>query len=357
MSENALKNVSNQKKLTLLVFLALIIVTALIFFGYFYQNSITTAEEKEALTATGTIEAKSVMASFKVAGRISTLYVEEGSKVEKDQKLAELENSQLAAKLTQAQGAYQAALSQAEEAEKAIALTEQQIAATIARLEAKVAQAEVNLNDAKQLYDRMKVLHESEAISDSEFEKAQNGYEAAQQQLKEAQAALDEAIASKIKVQVAQSQYQAALGQSEQAKGALEEAQAYMNDTLLKSPISGYITQLFLEEGEMVNAGTPVFEITDLAHPYVKVYISERKIGRVRLNQPVEVKVDAYPNKTFKGKVVWINDAGEFAVKKAVSDQHEHDLRSFEVKIELPNPDLLLKVGMTATVKILEGAE
>ena len=84
------------------------------------------------------------------------------------------------------------------------------------------------------------------------------------------------------------------------------------------------------------------------------MFISEKKIGRVRLGQKVEIRVPAFPDKVFEGKVVFINNAGEFAVKKAVNEQYQHDIRSFEVKIDVPNQDLLLKVGMTANVKILE---
>lgn len=135
----------------------------------------------------------------------------------------------------------------------------------------------------------------------------------------------------------------------------MQEAETYLRNTHLKAPISGYITKKFLEAGEMVGAGTPVFEITDLEHTYVKVYIDERKIGRVHLNQAVEVRVDSFPGRVFKGKVVYISDAGEFAVRKAVNEQYDHDIRSFEVKIDIPNPDLVLKTGMTARVKILEG--
>jgi len=121
--------------------------------------------------------------------------------------------------------------------------------------------------------------------------------------------------------------------------------------------MSGYITQKYLQLGEMLNAGTPVFEITDLAHTYVNIYISEDKIGRVQLNQEAEITVDAFPERVFKGKVVLVNGAGEFAVKKAINEQYEHDIRSFKVKIDVPNSDLALKTGMTARVKIIEGAE
>ena len=104
----------------------------------------------------------------------------------------------------------------------------------------------------------------------------------------------------------------------------------------------------------MLNSGTPVFEITNLKNTYVKVFIDEKKIGRVREGQEVEVSLVAYPDEVFPGKVVWINPAGQFAVKKAINEQYSHDIRSFEVKNDIPNDDFKLKTGMTASVKIIE---
>lgn len=357
MATNNIDNIAKGNKKLLFLFLGIASLALVLTIGYFTKNSVTAANQKNELTAIGTIEARTALASFKIPGKLDTILVEEGAKVQKGQELATLENNQLLAKLNQAEGALSAATSTARQANEAVDLTAQQVEATIAQMQAKVAQAEVAVKNAQQLYDRVSILHENNAVSANEFDKVQNNYHLAQSQLAEAQAALNQAISARLQVQTAQSQYQAAQGQSSQAQGAVEEAQSYLADAHLKAPIAGYITQKFLEEGEMLNAGTPVFEVTDLEHPYVKVYISEKKIGRVYLNQPVEVRVEAFPNQVFKGKVVWINDAGEFAVKKAVNEQHEHDIRSFEVKIDIPNAELLLKVGMTAQVKLLEGAK
>jgi HlyD family secretion protein len=358
MPTNPLAEIEKNKKRTLTIMISIVAITALIFTGYVLANNNPKQTKTEnALTITGTIEARSAIASFKVPGKLENMLVDEGAQVKNGQQLAVLENSQLMAKLTQAEGAAQAAESQSQQAKEAITLTEQQVETTISQLQAKVAQAEVGVKNAKQLYDRMVVLQEGSAVSQNDFEQAENGYELAKNQLAEAQAGLDQAIASRTKIATAQSQYQASLGQSQQAQGAVQEAQAYLHDAQLKAPIAGFITQKYLEIGEMLNAGTPVYEITDLEHPYVKVYISEDKIGQIGLNQKVDVKVSAFPDKVFTGKVVWINNAGEFAVKKAVNEQHQHDIRSFEVKIDLPNPDLLLKVGMTATVNLLEEAK
>ncbi|MCF8011950.1 MAG: efflux RND transporter periplasmic adaptor subunit [Clostridiales bacterium] len=355
MSNNALARVQQQKRLIFIFFAVLAALTVFIFTCYFYNNEKTIAGERSSLTATGTIEARDAMASFKIPGKLESLPVEEGSKIKKGQELASLENKQLTAKLSQAKGAYKAAQSQAEQAAQSMQLTSETIEAAVGQAKAKVAQAKIGVKNAKQQYERIKTLHDQGAISSDKYDKAKNNYDKAQGQLEQAESALDEALASRTKVQIARAQYEAARGQSIKARGALEEAQSLVEDCHLKAPIQGYITQKYLEEGEMVNAGTPVYEVTDLAHPYVKVFISEEKIGCVHLQQETKVKVDAYPDKIFKGKVVWINDAGQFAVEKAINEIHQHNIRSFEVKINVPNPDLQLKTGMTAEIRFLEG--
>ena len=348
-------NVLNKKKIAVAVLLAVVVIgAASMLYGYFYHQQQALAVERNSLTATGTIEATTAMASFKVPGRINNFLANEGDRVEKGQELGTLEDAELRAKLAQAQGLSQAAQGSVQQAGDAVNLTSETVNASIEQAQALVAKAQVGVTNTKQQYDRVKVLHESGAASDSQLDQAANAYQAALSDLDAAQGKLNEALAARMQVQVAQSQSLAAAGNASAAQGGVQEAQAYLNNTHLKSPISGYITQKLLEAGEMVNAGTPVMEVTDLKHTYVKVYIDEKKIGRVQLGQTAEIKVDAYPHKVFKGKVVWINDAGQFAVHKAVNEQYNHDIRSYEVKIDLPNPKLELKTGMTATVKILE---
>ncbi|MFA6808317.1 MAG: efflux RND transporter periplasmic adaptor subunit, partial [Eubacteriales bacterium] len=296
-----------------------------------------------------------VMASFKVPGKLEKTLVDESDKVEIGQELASLEGQEISADVTAAHGAYEAASGQAQQASDAVSLTSQQVESAIAQVQAKVAQAEIGVKDAEASYERASKLFESGVVAKKTLEDATNAYDLAKSKLAEAQAGLDQAVSARINVQIAQSTCQAAQGAVEQASGAVQKAEAYLQNTHLVSPMSGYITQKYLQVGEMLNAGTPVFEITDLVQPYVNIYISEDKIGRVKLNQEAEITVDSFPDKVFKGQVVLINDAGEFAVKKAINEQYEHDIRSFAVKVDIPNPDLELKTGMTAKVKIIEG--
>ncbi|OQA10624.1 MAG: putative multidrug resistance protein EmrK [Firmicutes bacterium ADurb.Bin373] len=345
--------IKTKKIMTITLFLVIITLAALLFFSLYKSRAVTIAAQ-ESLTTTGTVEAKKVTASFKVAGRIENMLAEEGSRVEQGQELARLDSRELSAKLNQASGAFDAAMAQARYAGESVPLTSRQIETAIEQAQAKVSQAEVGVETARDLYERMEDLYKNSAVSEKTYTDAKNSYALAQNVLKEAQAALDQALAARLKVDLAQAQYEAAAGQSSQAGGAVQEAQAYLDNTHLLAPISGFITQKNLEQGEMVNAGTPVFEISDLLHTYVKVFISEKKIGRVLLGQDVEITVDTYPDRVYHGNVVWINDAGEFAVRKAVNEQYDHDIRSFEVKIDVPNPDLSLKTGMTARVNIIE---
>ena len=347
-------NLLQSKKIAAAVFFIALIAVAGLIFSHFYQNETAMTEEDNSLTATGAVEAETLKTSFKVAGRIETLLVEEGDSVEKGQEIAVLDSTEISAKVAQAEGAYAAAKAQADQAQMAVEITNKTVEAKISQVKAKIAQAKTDLKNAQQTYDRVNKLHSGGVATDAQFDEATNNLEAKKSQLAEAKAGLDEAVAARDSVAVAQAKYEAAIGQVQQAKGAVAEAQAYMNNTHLKSPISGYITQKYLEVGEICDAGTPVVEISDLENTYVKVFFSETKIGRIMLQQKAQVVLEAFPEKTFEGKVNWISNAGDFAVKKAVNDLNEHDVRSFEVKVAIPNDDLALKTGMTATVEIAE---
>ncbi|MEN6460362.1 MAG: efflux RND transporter periplasmic adaptor subunit [Syntrophomonas sp.] len=348
-----LSNLDKKKKSVIILFVVLI-AGILFITGFFVKRQVTLNNQRDSLTATGTIEARTVMASFKIPGQIENLLVDEGSQVVAGQELAVLDSRELQAKLAQAQGAYQATQGQASQANSAIPLTSQTIEAAIQQAQAGVVKAQVGVKNARQKYDRAQSLFESGAASQSQLDEASDNYNASQNDQQLAQGKLNEALAARLKVQTSQYQYDAAVGQSNQAQGAIQEAQTYLDNTHLLAPTSGYITEKTLEQGEMISAGTPLFEITDLTHTYVKVFIDEQKIGRVKLNQTAQIKVDSFPNRVFTGRVVWINEAGQFAVKKAINDQYSHDIRSFEVKIDVPNNDLALKTGMTAMVTILE---
>ncbi|WP_318258534.1 efflux RND transporter periplasmic adaptor subunit [Geobacter anodireducens] len=119
----------------------------------------------------------------------------------------------------------------------------------------------------------------------------------------------------------------------------------------LKTPVKGVVLRKNVEGGETVTAGTPIFTVGDLEHPWVKIYVKEDKLGLVKLGQKAEVTVDTYPGKTFEGVVTYISPEAEFTPKN-VQTQEERVKLVFGIKVNVDNPNQELKPGMPADVRI-----
>jgi HlyD family secretion protein len=286
----------------------------------------------------GFVEATQVNAAFKVPGRVSSILVQEGETVRAGQMLALLESRELDAKLLQAQGAEAAAAAKRNQAAAAASM---QVPISHSQLQA--AQADLRIKQTS--YDRLKQLYEAGGIPEQKLDEATAALDAAKAAEQSAQAMLQQ-------VEIRQAEAMAAAGAAEQASGAVEEAKAYVDNCALYAPCDGTITLITVDPGEMVSAGAPVIEITDTTNPWVIINVAEDQIGRVALGASADITVASYPEKIFPGTIIWISDAGDFAVKKAVGEIERHDLRTFKVKISLQNPAGLLKTGMTATARI-----
>jgi HlyD family secretion protein len=137
-----------------------------------------------------------------------------------------------------------------------------------------------------------------------------------------------------------------------QARAALHLAEERLADTTIYAPIAGVILTKNLEAGEIVSAGTPVYTIGDLAHPWVTVYVKEDKLGLVKLQQTARVAVDSYPDKTYSGTVTSIASEAEFSPKNVQTKEERVNL-VFAVEVSVENPNGELKPGMPADVTIL----
>jgi HlyD family secretion protein len=330
-----------------------IVLTGVTFFGFSIQQD-KLAADRQRINNIGYIEAKEVTVAFKVPGKIEKIMVEEGDCVKAGDVLAVLESKEIAAKVKQAEGALEMAQAKYEQAQIGENLQGEVSESQIEMAKGVLAQAQANLDAMTATWERVQKLYEKGSVSEQKRDEVRAQYEAALGAVAQAQGALASAIAGEKQVQIRESDVRAVVGALRQAEGAYEEAMAYLENCTLKAPCDGTITLRTMDAGEMVNAGTPVFTITDLANTWVQINVPEDKIGRVKLGQEAEVRVDSFPGEVFKGTVTWISDVGEFAVKKAVNEQYEHDIKTFKVKIAIPNQELKLKVGMTAVVNIKE---
>ena len=264
----------------------------------FLTASVSRGDIVERVEATGTLEAvTTVQVGTQVSGTIKTLYADFNSRVRKGQVVAELEPSLFQTQVDQAR-------------------------ATVTRLEADVERAHVDVDDTEVKLRRANELWEKQLIAQTDLETAQANARQAQAALKAAQA------------QVAQS------------RASLSQAQVNIGHTIIRAPIDGVVISRNVDVGQTVaasmSAPTLFVIANDLSRMRVSASIDESDIGRVHAGQPVTFRVDAYPNETFAGKVSQVR----------LQPVTEQNVVSYVTMIDVPNPDLKLKPGMTANVTV-----
>ncbi len=257
-------------------------------------------KKDDQLSASGTIEITEVEVSSKLAGKIEKLLVDEGDSVLKDQVLIELETKELQAQLKQAQAAYQVSLAQ-------------------------LAQSKSNSENLKTNLDRTRELFKAGS--------------ATQQQLDD----------QETKYQMAKDQFNSATHLTEQNKAMIDLIKVNLDNMVIKSPINGLVLSKNTEIGEVVSPGSSLLTLGDLFRPWVKIYIKEPDLGKVKLGQKAQVKIDTYPDKVFEGKVTYISSQAEFTPKN-IQTKEERVKLVFGIKVSLDNPLQILKPGMPADV-------
>jgi HlyD family secretion protein len=178
--------------------------------------------------------------------------------------------------------------------------------------------------------------------------------EALRSQVDQSQAALRSVEAGAGLVTQRAREVEAARAAVAQARAAVSLALIIRSHARLRSPMAGVVVSRSVEVGDLVAAGAPVLTVADLTRPYLRVYVAETDLGRVKLGQPVEVRVDAFPGRVFRGAVAEISDRAEFTPGN-VQTREERVKLVFAVKVELSNPDGVLKPGLPADAVILTG--
>ena len=290
------------------------------------------------LVLSGNIEVTDAQLGFKVSGRVAERLVSEGERVKAGQLIARLDDAEQRAQLS---------LRRAELAGADAALAEleagsrpQEIAAAEATLRSMEAERDRTRLDAA----RQQELRGKDAIADRELE-------ASQAQLKIAEARAAE-IGERLKlVKEGPRPEDIAQGRArvEQTRAAVALAETQLENTRLVSPLTGVVLSHNIEPGEYVSPGTPIVTVADLAHVWVRAYISQTDLGRIRLGEKVAVRTDTFPEKTYEGTVGFIASEAEFT-PKTVQTAKERVKLVFRVKVDLANANDELKPGMPADV-------
>ena len=325
-----------KRKIIPLVLLVAVVAGGSAFYitNWKYHTSDTT------LKISGNIEAHESLVGFKVQGRLTELPVEEGQTVKAGDLLARLDQTDYRQQVD-----IDEALVRNREAELQLSLSGSRIQEKKSAGQATVdAQAALDLSEADAR--RYQALYEKEVVSAqirdtyaTNLKRARAGYERARQN----QDMVNEGVR---KEQIAISQ--AGVNAARQILGMSKIKLAY---TTLLAPTTGVALVRHAEVGEVVAPGAPVVTIADLDHLWLRGYISETDIGRVKLGQKVAVTCDSFPKKTYPGWISFISSHAEFT-PKSVETHKERVTLVYRIKIDLVNPYHELKPGMPADALI-----
>jgi HlyD family secretion protein len=314
------------------------------------------------IEASGRIEGREVtLAPKEIQGRVKNLLVDEGYKVQKGQLLAELESQQLDARFASLAANVANVDAQIKQASIDLSFTIKNSAASIAAAEAAVSAAAAKLARAhavqannKAEYERQTGLFREGVASKTAFDQATMNFQtsaadtdAAEKDLGQAEASLTIAQTSKDTIELKQQQLRALQEVRRAAVAQLAEARANIAEREIRAPVDGTILSRTVEVGDVVNPGSPVFVMVDMRRLYLKVYIPEPDIPKLKLGDPAEITVDAFSGRTFPARITKIYDQAEFTPKN-VETKEERVKLVFGVELTFTQPDPALKPGMPA---------
>lgn len=294
----------------------------------------------DTLLLSGNIEAHESVLGFQVPGRIADLVVDEGKWVEKDAILARLDDIDY-----RQQVAHDGAALQVARAQLTLALAgtrRQQIEASrqaVLDAQAELAQRKLDFRRADELLHENAISRERRDQAETALARAQAGY---QQALQNYNQAVEGTRKEDIDI---------ARANAERAEQALRLSEIQLEHTILRAPHDGVVTVRQSELGEVVAAGSPVMTVADLDHIWLRAYVSETDLGRIRWGQAATVRTDTYPGKAYTGRVSFIASEAEFT-PKSVETHKERVTLVYRIKIDLANPNHELKPGMPADVTI-----
>jgi membrane fusion protein YbhG len=170
---------------------------------------------------------------------------------------------------------------------------------------------------------------------------------AAEKDVARAEANLALARASADTIELKRQQLLAVAESRRTAVARLDEARANFAERLIVAPDNGTIVSRSVEVGDVVNPGSPIFHVVDMSRLYLKVFVPEPDIAKLRLGDSAEIFVDAFPARSFSARVSKISDQAEFTPKNVETAEERLKL-VFGVELAIVNPDGVLKPGMPA---------
>lgn len=373
------------------------VVILLLAVGGYFAWSRMKVDDEGVLRLSGNIEFKKVDIAFKTAGKLIELAVDEGANVTKGKIIARLDHEQMTRMRERDSATVLSAESQLLQLQTGIryqkemtkgetALRESEMRQAKAKLQElldgarpqELSQARSALEDLRTLraqagkeLDRAKQLIAKEDISQNQFDQYQTrsaslsaqvasaeqrlalltegprktDIEAARAAVARTEAALRMTEAQRLEILRREEDLAARRADISRAKSGVSVIDSQLDDTVAIAPIDGVVLLKSADPGEVLAAGTPIVTLGDIDHPWLRGYVPQSKLGRVKLGMPVAIHSDSYPGKTYRGKISFIASEAEFTPKQIQTTEERVKL-VYRIKVEVENPGRELKLNM-----------
>ncbi len=308
--------------------------------AYSWLQQPQNGDDGSQLALYGNIDIREAQLAFNGSEHIAEILVQEGDDVSKGQLLARLHTELLQARLAEAKASVEA------QRQMLIRLEAGSRPEEIRKAEAELQAAEAQAKAAHDSYRRVAQLLERKLASPQDEEQARSQADAAAAQVKAVQATLALLKAGARKEDIA-----AARAQLAAREAALAQAQQRLSDASLYAPADGIIRNRILEPGDMAFPQSPVLTLAFLDPVWVRAYLPEPMLGRVRLGATAWITTDSYPDKRYPGWVGYVSPTAEFTPKTVQTPELRTRL-VYSVRIFACNPDGELRLGMPVSVDI-----
>ncbi len=309
----------------------------------------------------GTVDGNEVIVSPQISGQLVKLDVDEGSEVKKGELIGEIDPRELEASLAAAKANVATLEASVQEARHNYSWTQGQTGASIEQADAGVTTTEAQLQQARvqlwrdqtdlarmqKLFAKGEVSAQDRDHAEAAVRMSQASVRALQQSVKAEEAAVAVAQANRKQVDARKSAVASSIAQLEQARATEAETATKLGYTKVYAPISGIVSVRVAKQGEVIDMGSPIVVLVDIDHLWVRAEVPETYIDSIQFGQ--KLRVELASGNALEGKVFFKGVESEYATERDVS-RTKRDIKTFAIKVAVPNPGRRLFLGMTATV-------
>ncbi|HMQ79208.1 MAG TPA: efflux RND transporter periplasmic adaptor subunit [Ignavibacteria bacterium] len=305
-----------------------------------YISGCGNGKDTNSISASGTIESVNVTISSKTSGTINKINFKEGDRVKKGDLLIEISHDLLDIQLRQSEAGVDLANAQLKLLRSGARRED------IKQSEDLVKQAKINMELALQDKERAEELYRQDATTKKLYDDAIGRYDLTVTQYNSTKENL-----AKVKTIIRPEEIEQAQANLKKAVSMVDLLKQNIEDCKVYAPSDGFVSKKFIEEGENAVMGGSLLRLSNLETVNLVIYIPETELAKVKLGQEADITIDAFKDKNYKGKIIFISPEAEFTPKN-IQTPDERTKLVFAIKIEIPNPQFELKPGLPADAKI-----